>query len=238
MKRQTVLASVVLLALSGYSSGAETAAKAAEAEISCESIFAGLKATFDTIEDYRCTFESYASDGKMSEKVVYEYFFKRPRQVRMKILSGKGSYNGTVLLYTGNKVKVHTDRGMMSLFSFCMGPDNKKLLNLRNHGIHQSDWGWFIDQHIESADLFDCKSVSEETVGDRDSAVYELVSRDPAKTEYLASEKLWVDKKDNIIVKYAQYDIYGNLMQSSLFKDIALNSGLDEDVFFNFKMKE
>ena len=220
---------IVLLFLPGVLLG-ETA--------ECEDLFKNLKATFENIKDYSCIYEAYTSDGKMSEKVVYDYFYKKPRQIRMKVLSGKANYNGTILLYTGGKVRVKVEKGMLSLFTFCLGTDNKRILTLRNYGIDRSDWGWFIDYHIENTPLLDCRSVYEEIVDGRETNVYEIYSKDPVKTDYIAREILWIDKKDNIIVKSSEYDIYNNLLQSFLFKDIVLNSGLEDGLFMNFKIKE
>jgi outer membrane lipoprotein-sorting protein len=195
----------------------------------------GLKQQFENVKDYKCTFESFTFNGKKSEKFTYKYFFMKPKSIRMEVISGKKE--GMVLLHYQDKVRLKLRKGILSLFSFTFDPNEKRVCDVRGHGLNHSDWGWFINRHLKEIDLFDTRFLRKETVEGRETAVYELISKNPEKTDSVLRENIWIDEKNNLIVKYHLYDISDNLVQSSLYRDIVLNSGLKKELFIDFKRK-
>jgi outer membrane lipoprotein-sorting protein len=106
--------------------------------------------------------------------------------------------------------------------------------DLRGYGLHQSDWGWYIDQHLENMKLFNGKITGEEVVNGRETIVCELVSKNPVETSSIAKEKVWVDKELAVPLKYLQYDSTGKLILSSMFSNIQLNCQLKNILFTEF----
>lgn len=194
-----------------------------------EDILIKMKERFEQIETYQCLFEAFTAKGEKTKVVISRYFFKKPKMVRMEILKGK--HKGTVLLYKPHKVRLKLGKGILSLFSFTLEPEDKRLIDLRGHGLHQSDWGWYIDQHIPLLELTDSTFSGEETVDGRNTLVYMLSSKDPEKTKFITKETLWVDKEEFIPVKYVQYDSEGIIIQSSRHRDIEINIDLKDDLF-------
>jgi outer membrane lipoprotein-sorting protein len=192
-----------------------------------------MKERFKEIKTYRCIYEMFTANEEKSERVVCNYFFKAPKMVRMELLEGK--YKGTVMLYLPHKVRLKLGRGILSLFSFRYHPNHKWVSNLRGYGLHQSDWGWYIDRHIQMLALTGAIFSGEEAAAGRDTMKYKLISKDPEKTGNVAQEILWVDKKELIPVKYVQYNSQGKILMSGLYTDIRLNVDLDDQLFKKFK---
>ena len=206
---------------------------AQQTENNYKNILVKMKKNFEKIETYQCLFESYTAKGEKTEKVTYMYFFKSPKMVRMEIREGK--YKGTVLLYKPHKVRLKLGRGILSLFSFSFKPEHKWVTDLRNHGLHQSDWGWYIDQHIQTLELAESMFSGKEFVAGRNTIKYTIISKDSQKTKSIAKEILWIDNKEFIPVKYVQYNSAGKIIMSSLYKDIELNVHVENKLFKKFR---
>jgi outer membrane lipoprotein-sorting protein len=192
-----------------------------------------MKERFKEIKTYQCTYEMFTTRGEKSEKVVCNYFFKAPKMVRMELREGK--YKGTIMLYRPHKVRLKLGRGIFSLFSFRYKPNHKWVTDLRGYGLHQSDWGWYIDRHIQMLELTGGIFSGEEVAAGRNTLKYKLISKNPGKTRDVAQELLWIDKKELIPVKYVQYNSQGKILMSALYKDIQLNVDLDNKIFKKFK---
>ncbi|MFC2140892.1 outer membrane lipoprotein carrier protein LolA [Acidobacteriota bacterium] len=192
-----------------------------------------MKERFKEIKTYQCIYEMFTAKGKKTEKVVSNYFFKAPKMVRME--SREGRFKSTVMLYIPHKIRVKLGRGVFSLFIFRFKPNHKWVTNLRGYGLHQSDWGWYIDRHIQLLELTEAEFSGEEVTAGRDTMKYKLISKDPEKTGNVAQEILWIDKKELIPVKYVQYSTQGKILMSGLYTDIQLNVDLDNKIFKKFK---
>jgi outer membrane lipoprotein-sorting protein len=192
-----------------------------------------MKKRFDKIEAYQCIFEAFSANEGKTKEVTFEYFFKSPKLVRMKVLKGK--HEGTVLLYKPHKVRLKLGKGLLSLFSFSYKPEHKWVTDLRGYGMHQSDWIWYIDQHIQMLELIECTFIGEETIDGKETMVFILSSKEPGKTRNVAQEKLWIDSKELIPIKYVQQDIAGKIILSAFYTYIKLNPDLDDRLFKKFK---
>jgi outer membrane lipoprotein-sorting protein len=189
---------------------------------------------FESLRTYECLLESYSSNGRDAETSLYQYYFKKPGFIRARMLEGRNP--GTILIYDPhkNRVRVKVGRGLLSLLRLSLSPSNPKIVDLRGYGLDHSDWGWFIRQHLARLDLFDSRRVGEEPVGGRLSWIYELVSKDPGKTESLAREKIWVDARDDIITRYQLFDTEGRLAEAATFTSIVLDPDLAPGLFRDF----
>ncbi len=201
---------------------------------SFKDVLAAAAAKFEQIQDYRCLYESFASNRKTSETFLYKLYFSKPKLIRLEILSGRSK--GTILLYDPDKkrVRFRVGSGLLASLVLNMSPSNRKLVDVNGHGIDHADWGWLLGRHLEQADLFAASCLGEEPVGGRLSRVYELISADPARTSSIAREKIWFDVEMNVITQFQLFDRDNNLFQSSTFTDIVLNPGLSKDLFKKF----
>jgi outer membrane lipoprotein-sorting protein len=209
-----------------------------------EKVFALMKKGFDNITDYQCIFTSYSSNGAEERIVTYEYFFKKPKLVRMKVLDGK--YAGAILLYNEKKMpdKVRLKSGGMIAVAQALGypealPLNDKwMTDLRGYTIAESDWGWYADIHLrffqEMRTDLDLKHQGEEAINSRPAWMFALSSNVPEKTKSISRETIWIDKETYFPVKFIQYDRGGKILLSSSFKNIKFNNNLKDTIFSEF----
>lgn len=196
-------------------------------------ILLNLKEKFESLKNYQCTFESFTSDGKKTELNVFKYFFSKPKLIRMQIIKGKRE--SAVLLFDSNdnKIKLRLNKGLFPYITFTFNPNSKMISDLRGLNIAHSDWGWFIDRHMENLDAFKTNFIGEEIKDGKELLLFELISKNIDKTQNIKREKIWIDKKENIINKYQMYDESGVLVQASSYRDIILNPGINEILFYD-----
>ncbi len=196
-------------------------------------ILSKLKERFEELFNYQCTFESFTAKNKKSMLNVFNYYYSKPKLIRMEII--KGEKEGTVLLYNSkdDKIRLRLNKGLFSSFIFTFDPSSKLISDLRGLNISHSDWGWFIDRHLENIDKFNINFIKEENINEKELLFLELISKDPKKTENIVKENIWIDKNENVIVKYQVYDITGELVQASSFSNIILNPDIDKKLFIS-----
>lgn len=191
-----------------------------------------MQASFEALRNYRCTFVSFAADSDKSEEVTYGYFYKKPSSVRMEVQSGR--FEGTVLLYTGTDVRLKLGYGILSWFSFAFERTDKIVCDLRGNGVHQSDWGWFIQQHIHMLPMTKSELCGVDTIDGRRALQYELHSQQPEQTHSIASEHIWIDDQRGWLLRYKQYDRAGKLIQAGYYSDIVVDGGFSDSLFTQF----
>ena len=195
-----------------------------------------MKERFEKIETYQCFFQVFTAKGKKTKTVIAQYYFKKPKWVRMELL--EGSDKGSVLLYKPHKVRLKPGTGLLSIFHFTLEPENERLVDLRGYGIHETDWSYYIDQHLQKLGITSGQFVGEESVEGRETLVFELLSQYPERSNDVAKEILWVDKEELIPLKYVHYDTSGMLILSAQFKDIKINVEFEDSFFDRFKKGE
>jgi outer membrane lipoprotein-sorting protein len=196
---------------------------------SVEGFFKEMQERFSKINDYQCVFEAFVAKDDKSDKKVYKYFFKKDKNIRMEITEGENT--GVKVVYSGEKVKVKPTGLIVSLFTFSFLPTDSTVCDLRGFGVHQSDWGTFIEEHLQYAKKSVVKSVTTEKVGEKETALWEIESLKPEETMSIAREKIWVDNAEKVIVKFEQYDKNGALMRSNSYKDVKINQNLADELF-------
>lgn len=188
-----------------------------------------MQARSRALRAYSCTFVSYACAAEKKQDVTYNYYFKKPGSVRMEAVTGK--YEGTVLLYTGGEVRVKLGHGILSWFTFSYEPSHRYVCDARGNGIHQSSWLYFIDEHLRMRPSTRARYAGSEVIGGTKVLRYDLSSIDPAKTRSIASEQIWIDARDFVLVQYKQFDASGTLVQSGRYQDIVIDPDLGDTLF-------
>ncbi len=212
-----------------------------------DSIFYQMKGRFDQIRDYQCVVKSYTADEKNERNIIFKYYFKKPKFVRMEVIEGE--HPGTILIYNPNlkpgKVCIKPGNflanALIKLFGHnCLDLDHKWVCDLRGYGVHQSDWGWYIAEHLGMARILEnnytVSALGHETVNGIETALFQINSMIPEITHSIRLEKIWVDESTFFPVKFEQYDTAGRLVLSSTFSDLILDLDLEKKMFIEFDL--
>ena len=200
-----------------------------------------MKDRFESISDYRCLYHTYSAANGKSTNVSFRYFFQKPKRIRMETVTGK--YPGTVLLYNAqhkpDKVKVRVGNPVIAVMHKAIYGDyfhhrDKKVTDLGGFGVLESDWGWFIDIHLEMARFGRTEVKREVVVDGRPALYYRLVSSQPEKTLSVATEELWIDKATYAPMKFIEYDRHGTVIRKVEYEEMAVNVGLQGELFTRF----
>ena len=201
-----------------------------------------MQQKFQSLKDYHCIFESYTARGQESRGIVFSYFFKKPQMIRMEIVEGK--YPGTVMLYNPevvrDKVRVRVGNPVLAMLQKILFGEHfdlysKWIIDLRGNGVHESDWGSFIDDHLKLLHLGKSKFIGEKEVDGKTTLFYRLDSDNPDKTMHIKTEEVWIDKKTYFPIKYIHYDISGQVIRRSVYRDLKFNTDIQVDIFKKFE---
>ncbi len=199
-----------------------------------------MQQTFQSLKDYHCIFESYTARDKKSLKIVFSYFFKTPKMIRMEVL--EGIYPGTIMLYNSevvkDKVRVQVGNPALAVLQkifFGEYFELHRMVDLQGKGVHESDWGTFIGNHLKLLHLVKSKFIGEEKVNGKTTLFYRIDSDKPDKTMYIKTEEVWIDKKTYFPIKYIHYDTSGQVIRRSVYHNLEFNAGLHGDNFKKFR---
>lgn len=197
-----------------------------------------MKQRFEDVEDYQCIYQVYTARDGESRDQTFAYYFKKKKCIRMTLLTGRCS--GSVLIYHEgkHKEKVRVRAGnplMLMMQKLFLGEylnlDSRWVTDLRGNGVHESDWGWFIEEHQRLLSFGSGSYGGEIMVDGRLALYYELISSDPDKTLSVKKEELWVDVESYFPVRYIQYGKQGEIVRKALFRDLRFNSGIRDKWF-------
>jgi outer membrane lipoprotein-sorting protein len=230
--RAVFASAILLLPLLGYPGPAHPETQA------FADLLQGMKEKFDKIQDYQCIYDSSSFHDGKTQRLIFNYFFRKPKLIRIEILEGR--HPGAVLIYDSHRsptqVRVDLGGGVLAVLQQLKGKyyfdlEDRRLMDLRGRSIDQSDWGWLIDRHLETIQSMDSTFEGEEVLLGRKILIYTLVSKDPGKTMSVDKETLWIDKQDLVPVQCIQYDGSGRMLRSTLYREIKINANLGEGLF-------
>jgi outer membrane lipoprotein-sorting protein len=203
-----------------------------------------MRERFEQVRDYHGIYTSYTTDGKDEREITFHYYFKKPKLIRMEVIEGKQP--GSILIYNpskkSNKVHIKTSNFFYNILlkfkGYYLDSDDKRVCDLRGYGVHQSDWGWYIDEHLRIAEMlennYEVSVLHEERINRYEVVLVEFISGIPDSTNSVETEKIWIDKLTFFPIKVEQYDSGGRLVFATSFSDIIFNSGIDEKIFIEF----
>ncbi|MBU0728940.1 MAG: outer membrane lipoprotein-sorting protein [Proteobacteria bacterium] len=196
-----------------------------------------MRQRHESIRDYQCIYHSYTARGSKIRDQKFKYYFKKQKLIRMELLTGM--YGGAVLIHNPEKHpgKIRVQAGnplVLMLQKTFLGEyfdlDSEWVTDLRGNGIHESDWGWYIEIHRRLLSSGSGRYVGEKQLNGVSVLFYELFSEDPEKTFSVKREEVWIDPVSYFPVKYIQYDKDGVIIRQAITEDLAFDTGVDEDL--------
>lgn len=190
-----------------------------------EAVLARAETVFRDLQDYECVVESEARLGKRHESCIQRLWFKKPLQMRLRVL--RGDHRGSeVALDARRKVRGHAG-GLLKPFVLGVRFNDSRLKSLRGHHFSELNWGAFYATYRKHAALPQARSVLSRRTSTE--APYEIVltySRDGKATRelYRFDPRLWV---------LLEHEVYegGERVDHTRFAEIRLNPGLKDSWF-------
>lgn len=182
-----------------------------------------------TIHNYRCKLTSTSILGDISEKQVFNYYFKSPGFRRIEVIEGKDK--GSILVYRDGIVRARK-RGLFSFITLTFRPEDKRVTTIRRGRIDQTDFQFILSLLLEperkifwkKKDIFQDEAVD----------VLELVdTREANANSYDEPVKglFWISQESDLILKYELYNKSNNLVFRQINQDIQVNIDIPEDFF-------
>jgi outer membrane lipoprotein-sorting protein len=195
-------------------------------EMHHEEIIGKIKARYDEIQDYQCRLVEYCTDGSRYEKRTINYYFKKPKLIRMDILKGNRPFDtGSVAVYHGSgKVTGHRG-GILKHLILNLSKTHTLATTIRGVTIDESDMETVLKRlhfFLEGGII-----VVNERVD-----VYEFVCvpLNAGENDGVTKDIVWIDKKELLIRRNERYE-EETLVQDAQWNNYIINAGLPDELF-------
>ena len=217
----------ILICLSCVAILMEAAALRLHAEqVTTQEYLDAIKARYELIEDYQCRMYEFSMAGSKREERIINYYFKKPKLIRMDILEGNRPFDsGSVGVYTGgDKVTGHRG-GIMRDIVITVKKNSVLATTVRGETFDQSDMLTVIERMgrllaIGGVDLVEKNTHIE----------FEFTPFDPSQNEGISRDVVWIDRKTMLIIRNERYE-EEKLVQKITWKDYIINAGLPGEFF-------
>jgi outer membrane lipoprotein-sorting protein len=185
-----------------------------------------IKSRYELIEDYQCRMYEFSIAGSKREERIINYYFKKPKLIRMDILEGSRPFDsGSVGVYTGgDKVTGHRG-GIMREIVITVKKNSVLATTVRGESIDQSDMLTVIERmgyllEIGGVDLVEKNTHIE----------FAFTPFDPSQNEGISRDVVWIDCRTMLIIRNERYE-EEKLVQKVTWKDYIINAGLPREFF-------
>jgi len=185
-----------------------------------------VKEYYALIGDYQCRMNEFSIGGGRREERIINYYFKKPKLIRMDILDGNRAFDpGSVGVYTGgDKVSGHRG-GIMKDITLNISKNSTLATSVRGETIDQSDMLTVIERfqfHIRNSEI---------SLREKASHVeFSFIPYDPSANEGITRDVIWIDLETMLIIRNERYE-GKDLVQQVIWSDYIINAGLPDELF-------
>jgi len=189
-------------------------------------LFEMIKVRYEEIKDYQCRLFEWSTDGRRYEERIINFYFKKPKLIRMDILRGNRPFDsGSVAVYLGSgKVKGHRG-GILKNIVLNVPRESALATTIRGVTMDESDMETVI---IKMKYYLENGKISITETGD--VYQFECVPFDVTKNEGISRDVLWIGKK-NLLVVYNERFAGTKSVQRVQWCDYIVNAGLPDELF-------
>lgn len=191
-------------------------------------------AAYNSINDYQCRLHETSVLGNRYEKRIVNFYFKKPRMIRMDILMGNRPFDsGSVGVYTGGNKVIGHQGGILKSIVLTLPKKSPLATTIRGIAFDESDMQAVIERLIY---LNNYGTVSIENEGS--SLKFTCAPFRAADYEGITKEIAWADKKSLLISRNERY-VGEKLVQEVEWKGYIVNAGLPDELFsITFKAED
>jgi len=185
-----------------------------------------IKARYELIDDYQCRMHELSIGGGRREERIINYYFKKPKQIRLDILDGNSAFDkGSVGVYTGGEKVTGHRGGIMRGIILSVKKDSALATSVRGETIDQSDMLTIIERIeylLANGDVSMVEKVSH--------IEFEFFPFDPSKNEGISRDVVWIDRETMLVIRNERYE-EERLVQQVTWGNHIINAGLPRELF-------
>jgi len=188
--------------------------------------FERIQHRYETITDYQCRIDTYCTNGRSKEHRILNFYFKRPRLIRVDLLWGNMPFdNGSVGVFTGGNTITGHRGGILSGIVMTIPRKSPMATTLRGEAFDEIDMEAVLDKlyfYIRNGSV----RVMEE------SRFYRIVCVpfDASKNGGITKDIAQFDRDTLTITGFQRYEAE-ILVQEAIWTDYIINAGLPDSLF-------
>lgn len=189
-------------------------------------VYDSMRSRYEEIRDYQCRILEWCTDGSRVEERIINFYFKKPKLIRMDILQGSRPFDsGSVAVYLGSgKVSGHRG-GLLKGIVLNVQKTSALATTIRGVAIDESDMETVL---MEIPFYFQNGRI---LMTERDTVYeFECVPFDVSKNDGISKDVLRVDKK-SLFVVYNERFSGASSVQRVEWSDYIIDAGLPDELF-------
>jgi outer membrane lipoprotein-sorting protein len=191
-----------------------------------DEVLASMERAYESIFDYQCRLETLSFLGKKREERLINFYFKKPKLIRMDILKGNRPFDGgTVGVYLGgDKVTGHRG-GILKGIILNLPKESSLTTTIRGVTFDESD--------LETVlrNLYFYRANAEIAVRETDGAYFfTCITDNPEENDGISKDLVWIDKGSLLITRNERYE-GETLVQAANWRGFIINVGLPIELF-------
>jgi outer membrane lipoprotein-sorting protein len=188
--------------------------------------FEKIKKNYESIIDYQCRIDTFCTDGKRIEKRLLNFYFKKPRMIRIDLLKGNQLFDeGSVGVFKGGDTITGHKGGMLSSILMTVHKKSPFATTLRGEAFDEIDMEAVLSYLLGYLRNGSCILIEDET-----SYMISCVPYDEKQNNGISKDIAWFDKNTLIITRFQRYE--GSiLVQEAEWRDYIINAGIPDKLF-------
>jgi hypothetical protein len=191
-----------------------------------QSVVAAFQARYESVSDYQCRMHEFCRQGNRYEERTINFYFKRPRFIRMDILRGnRFGDTGSVGVYRGDGRVRGRKGGLLGFLAITVDEHDPQATTIRGLAFDESD----MQATLEKMQFHLAESACTLTVaGELIELVF--VPRDPAPNGGVTKDVIRLDAATLLPASSDSYE-GERLVQHAVWSSYIVDAGLPEQLF-------
>ena len=181
---------------------------------------------YESIRDYQCRIDTYCTDGRSNEHRILNFYFKRPRLIRIDLLWGNKPFDsGSVGVFLGGDMIEGHRGGLLSSLTMTIPKKSPLATTLRGEAFDE------IDMEAILSKLYFYIRNGEVRVGRDGNAFWiSCVPFDASENGGISRDIAWFDGKTLTITRSQRYE-GASLVQEAVWTNYIINAGIPNRLF-------
>jgi outer membrane lipoprotein-sorting protein len=189
-------------------------------------LFEKIKKNYETIFDYQCRIDTFCTDGNRNEKRLLNFYFKKPRMIRIDLLKGNQLFDaGSVGVFKGGETVTGHRGGILSSIVMTVHKKSTFATTLRGEAFDEIDMEAVLYNLLVYLKDGACFLSEDET-----SYMISCIPYNEEQNKGISKDIAWFDKDTLTITRFQRYE-GATLVQEAEWSDYIINAGIPDKLF-------